>query len=418
MNSKYVEIITIGDELLIGQVVDTNSAWLAQRLNEIGFSVKQITSISDSKEHIKEALTQAQSRADIIIITGGLGPTKDDITKETLCEYFSMNMVEDKDTLESINRMFKQRGYTVTPLNRAQATVPDRCTIIPNNFGTACGLWFDEIDRIFIALPGVPFEMKGIVSQEIIPRLQKQFPLHKIIHRTVLITGIGESFLAETIKEWEESLDPTIQLAYLPSPGRMRLRLSLYNENYSAKIDKAIDELKQIIPQYIYGYDDQSFEQIVGDLLVKNNHTLATAESCTGGAIASAITSVPGSSRYFVGSIIAYANEVKEKMLSVSSETLLQKGAVSKDTVEQMALGVQKLYATDFAIATSGIAGPDGGTKEKPVGTVWIAVASPKGVISQKYLMGEERHITIEKTVVQALNMLREAIVPFYTASQ
>jgi nicotinamide-nucleotide amidase len=408
------EIITIGDELLIGQVIDTNSAWIGENLNMIGIKVHQITSISDNREHILKTLEEAEARADIILITGGLGPTKDDITKTTLCEYFDTRLVFNQDAYKNIEGIFLQRGYTVTELNRLQAEVPANCTVIMNLNGTAPGMWFERNNKIFVSMPGVPFEMKTMMSEQILPKLSAKLNLGFIIHKTILTQGVGESFLAKTIEDWEDSLPKSIKLAYLPQPGMVRLRLTAIGNN-KADILNLIEEqdqkLRQLIPDYIFGYDNETMESVVGNLLKKHKMTVSTAESCTGGRIAHLITSVPGSSEYFIGSVVAYSNRIKEAELGVKAESLEKYGAVSEVVVREMAEGIRKKFKTNFSIATSGIAGPDGGSDEKPVGTTWIAVATPEKTITQKFLFGEHRGRNIHKAALAALNMLRMEIL-------
>jgi nicotinamide-nucleotide amidase len=404
------EIITIGDELLIGQVIDTNSAWIGENMNLIGIKVHQITSISDDREHILKTLEEAETRADIILITGGLGPTKDDITKTTLCEYFDTNLVFNQDAYKNIEAIFLQRGYTVTELNRRQAEVPANCTPIMNLNGTAPGMWFERNNKIFVSMPGVPFEMKTMMSEQILPKFTAKLNLGFIIHKTILTQGVGESFLAKTIEDWEDSLPKSIKLAYLPQPGMVRLRLTAIGNN-KAEILNLIEEqdqkLRQLIPDYIFGYDNETMESVVGNLLKKHKMTVSTAESCTGGRIAHLITSVPGSSEYFIGSVVAYSNRIKEAELGVKAESLEKYGAVSEAVVREMAEGIRRKFGTDFSISTSGIAGPDGGSDEKPVGTTWITVATPEKTITQKFLFGEHRGRNIHKAALAALNMLR-----------
>jgi nicotinamide-nucleotide amidase len=404
------EIITIGDELLIGQVIDTNSAWIGENLNMIGIKVHQITSISDDRKHILKTLEEAETRADIILITGGLGPTKDDITKTTLCEYFGTNLVFNLNAYKNIEAIFLQRGYTVTELNRRQAEVPANCTPIMNLNGTAPGMWFERNNKIFVSMPGVPFEMKTMMSEQILPKFTAKLNLGFIIHKTILTQGVGESFLAKTIEDWEDSLPKSIKLAYLPQPGMVRLRLTAIGNN-KAEILNLIEEqdqkLRQLIPDYIFGYDNETMESVVGNLLKKHKMTVSTAESCTGGRIAHLITSVPGSSEYFIGSVVAYSNRIKEAELGVKAESLEKYGAVSEAVVREMAEGIRRKFGTDFSISTSGIAGPDGGSDEKPVGTTWIAVATPEKTITQKFLFGEHRGRNIHKAALAALNMLR-----------
>lgn len=404
------ELITIGDEILIGQIVDTNSAWMAEQLNLIGVNVVQISSISDGAEQIKIALDQALSRADIILITGGLGPTKDDITKKTLAEYFDDELVTDQSVVEHIERLFARFGKTITDLNRKQADLPSKCIALKNRQGTAPGMWFDHQRKVVVSMPGVPYEMKGLMKDEVLPRITESADLPVIVHRTVLTTGIGESWLSDKIEGWEVNLPSFVKLAYLPSPGRVRLRLSASGSDRNelmAAVDTAIGELKSMIGHLIYGEDTDSLQEVVGQLLLERKATVSTAESCTGGSIAGAITSVSGASVYFLGSIVSYDNEVKIGQLGVKPETLDAVGAVSEEVVCQMAEGVKSRLKTDYSIATSGIAGPAGGTEEKPVGTVWIAVSGPKGTQAKKFLFGDVRERNISRSVTAALNMLR-----------
>lgn len=404
------ELITIGDEILIGQIVDTNSAWMAEQLNLIGVNVVQISSISDGADQIKIALDQALSRADIVLITGGLGPTKDDITKTTLAEYFNDELVTDQSVIDHIEQLFGRFGKTITDLNRQQADLPSKCIALKNRQGTAPGMWFDHEGKVIVSMPGVPYEMKGLMKDEVIPRITEFADLPVIVHRTVLTTGIGESWLSDKIEGWEVNLPSFVKLAYLPSPGRVRLRLSASGSNRNelmAAVDTAIGELKSIIGHLIYGEDTDSLQEVVGQLLLERNATLSTAESCTGGSIAGAITSVSGASAYFMGSIVSYDNEVKIGQLGVKPETLDAVGAVSEEVVCQMAEGVKSRLKTDYSIATSGIAGPTGGTEEKPVGTVWIAVSGTNGTQAKKFLFGDVRERNISRSVTAALNMLR-----------
>jgi len=403
------EIITIGDELLIGQVIDTNSAWMAEQLNMIGIRVHQISSISDNQDHILSTLKEASQRASLILITGGLGPTKDDITKQTLCRYFGSTLVLNEEAYKNVEKIFAARGFVVSELNRQQAMVPSDCQVIPNPGGTAPCMWFEKDGCIYVSMPGVPFEMKSIMEQEILPRLQKS-PNNVIIHRTILTEGVGESHLATLIEPWEDALPPFIKLAYLPQPGMVRLRLTAYGTNrqeMQLAISKAEADLHTYAGKYIFGFDNDTVESIVGQLLQKKGCTLSTAESCTGGNIAHLITGIPGSSGYFKGSIVAYSNEIKEKFVGVNPETIAAYGAVSEQTVLEMAEGIRSRFSTDYAIAVSGIAGPEGGTDEKPVGTTWIAIATPSETFAKKFLFGEHRGRNIRKASVAALNMLR-----------
>lgn len=404
------EIITIGDELLIGQVIDTNSAWIAEQLNLIGIRVHQITSISDERGHILSTLAEAETRADIILITGGLGPTRDDITKTTLCEFFGTELIFNEEAFKNIETLFGLRGFPVTELNRKQAEIPANCTPLQNLNGTAPGMWFERDGKIFISMPGVPFEMKQMVTNEVLPRLSQRFISQFIVHKTILTQGVGESFLAKTIENWEDNLPENIKLAYLPQPGIVRLRLTAIGANKTElqnQLQDEISKIKIIIPDLIFGYNGDTLEQVVGQLLKAETKTVATAESCTGGYLAHLITGIPGSSEYYTGSVISYSNKVKIDELGVSEKSLERNGAVSKEVVTQMAVGLRKKINSDYALAISGIAGPDGGSVEKPVGTTWIALATPEKVIAQQFLFGEHRGRNIRKAALAALNMLR-----------
>jgi nicotinamide-nucleotide amidase len=408
------EIITIGDEILIGQVVDTNSAWMAEKLNLIGIKVKQISSVSDDENHIISAIDEAMERADIIFITGGLGPTNDDITKKTLCKYFDTKLVFHQEIYEHIENLFKGRNFPMIASNRQQADLPENCTIVHNRIGTAPGMWFTKNNKHVISMPGVPFEMKTIVEEELIPMIKSKFELPVIIHRTILTYGLGESFLAEKISNWENALPSNIKLAYLPSPEHMRLRMSISGDNkkeLELVLAKEEEKLKKIIDNHIFGYDNQTLPEIIGELLKNKRKTISTAESCTGGNITQLITSVAGSSEYFKGSIVAYSNQIKESILKVNPDDIKQHGAVSEAVVIQMAKNMRELFKTDYAIATSGIAGPAGGTTEKPVGTVWIAIASDDNVVANKYMFGNQRDINIRRTSTMALFNLRNIII-------
>lgn len=409
------EIITIGDELLIGQVIDTNSAFIATKLNEAGIFVHQITSVSDNREHIIEALGNAAQKADIVLITGGLGPTNDDITKLTLCEYFKVGLRFDPEAYKDVEYVFKIRGRAVTEVNRKQAELPENCVALRNKNGTAPGMWFDVKGKIYVSMPGVPHEMKALMEDEVIPKLKKQFTLPVIVHRNVLTIGIGESTLAEKIAAWENSLaQHGIKLAYLPSIGMVRLRLTTSGTDRTQLeeiVQKKIAELQSLIGEFIYGYENDTLEGIIGKILKERKQTIATAESCTGGYISHLITSIPGSSDYYVGSVITYSYEIKTLELNVNADLLNTKGAVSKEVVEQMASEVRRKFKTDYSIAVSGIAGPGGGTPEKPVGTVWIAIASPQRIFSKRFQFANNRLHNIQMTANAALNLLRKELL-------
>jgi nicotinamide-nucleotide amidase len=404
------EIITIGDEILIGQIVDTNSAWMATELNAIGVKIAQITSISDNPEHLVEALDNARERVDIVLMTGGLGPTKDDRTKDVLTSYFHSKLVLHHPTLDQIQSMFKARGLTNIQLNADQAMVPECCTVLSNLFGTAPGMWFEEDNVIFVSMPGVPFEMKQLMNNHVLPRLKTLSTKEKIVHRTIQTIGIPESFLAKKLEDWEDALPKHIHLAYLPSPGLIRLRLSAFGDDemvLETDVNNQVEKLNQIIPDAIFGYGEVSISQVVGELLKSKNVMVVVAESCTGGLISHEITSVSGSSEWFKGGVVAYSNEIKEKFLGVSSHTLAEHGAVSEQVVRQMAEGVREKMNAEYGIATSGIAGPTGGTPDKPVGMVWIAVAGPNETVASVYNFANNRERNITRASLTALDMLR-----------
>lgn len=407
------EIITIGDELLIGQVIDTNSAWMATRLNEAGIRVKQMTSVSDDPEHITKELKAALNRSAIVLITGGLGPTKDDLTKDTLCRFFNTTLVEDPKVVHDLTVYFKSRGRELTETNRKQAEIPASCTPVYNKNGTAPGMWFDFEGKVIVSMPGVPYEMKAMMNEVVIPKLSSLFQLPKVSHQTIITTGVGESFLSDLLEPWETRLPPYFKLAYLPSTGMVRLRLSCYqsNDDLELQLMEEVEKAKLLIGKYIYGFNDDTPEKIVGKLLIEKNQTLAVAESCTGGYISHLITSVPGSSTYYIGSTISYANEVKSRFLGVSQDVIADKGAVSEEVAKAMAEGVRSTLGSTWAISTTGIAGPGGGTPEKPVGTVWIGLAGPNVLIAKKFQFGNDRLRNIQITAISAFSMLRKEIL-------
>lgn len=412
-NSVKVEIITIGDEILIGQIVDTNSAWMSVELNKAGFEIVQITSVHDDAAHIVASLDLALERADVVLFTGGIGPTKDDITKQTLSRYFGMQLVFNDEVYKNIEQVLVNRSRAVNELTRTQAFVPDGCTVIQNRVGTAPVTWFEKNGKVIVSMPGVPNEMKHIMSTEVIPRLSQRYKTPTIIHKNVIVQGYPESALAMKIANWENALPADIHLAYLPNYGIIKLRLSGVSEDPLAlefSINQQIAGLTEILADAIVAYDDTPVEEMIGNLLTTKGMTLSTAESCTGGFIAHKITTVPGSSKYFKGSVVSYSNEVKVNVLNVLSDDIQLYGAVSRQVVEQMADNVRKLLKTDYALATSGIAGPDGGTAEKPVGLVWISVSSPKGVVSREFKFGNVRIQNIERTAQTAMLMLKEVI--------
>ncbi len=424
MNSDRINasIITIGDELLIGQVIDTNSAWMAQELNKIGIWLKRRVAVGDVRDEIWNALNEESRQANLILITGGLGPTADDITKPLLCDYFGGKLVINEEALNNVKNIFQR--YLNRPLlesNLKQAEVPDVCTVIQNKRGTAPGMWFDQkpADRskegkIFISMPGVPHEMKGMMSDYVLPRLPKIFNLPVVVHRTLLTAGIGESFLADRIKDFEAALPQHVKLAYLPNLGMVRLRLTATGkdiEKITVEANKLFKELQQQLHDVMVINEDKTLQEAVGQMLTEKGKTLSTAESCTGGYIAHLLTSIPGSSKYFMGGVVSYDNTVKEKVLLVDEDTIDNVGAVSEETVWQMAQGVKELTKTDYAVAVSGIMGPSGGTEQKPVGTVWIAVSGKFKSITEKIYVRYDRITNIENTALQALNILRKFIL-------
>jgi nicotinamide-nucleotide amidase len=408
-------IITIGDELLIGQVIDTNSAWMAQELNKAGIWVNRRLAIGDGRNDILQALEAESDDSNIILITGGLGPTADDITKPVLCEYFKTTLVINEEALENVKNIFtKILQRPLIERNLKQAEVPASCTVIQNKRGTAPGMLFEKNGKVFIAMPGVPHEMKGMMTDNVIPYLQNRFATNFISHRTLLTAGIGESTLADLIQDFENSLPPDIRLAYLPNYGMVRLRLTASATRagkWEARLDDLFSDLKTRVSEWMVTDQDISLQEVLGKILTERKQTLATAESCTGGHAAQLITSIPGSSAYFKGSIVAYDNEVKIKLLGVDPDILSASGAVSEETVRAMVRGVISLLKTDFAIATSGIMGPGGGTENKPVGTVWIAAGDSQEIITQKFWFRFDRQRNTELTTVNVLNLLRKFIL-------
>jgi len=408
------EIITIGDEILIGQTVDTNSAWMGQRLNDVGVDVDRVVSIRDTKEAIVEALENVKPKTKLVLLTGGLGPTKDDITKYTLQDYFGGDLVFNQEAYDNVERIFKMFKKEVIEVNRLQAMIPSTCIMLLNEMGTAPGMLFERDGVYYVSMPGVPYEMKHLIRTHVLPLIKEKLNPGVVIHRTILTQGLGESFLAEIIKDWQDSLHEEISLAYLPSAGMVKMRLTVKgrDEKFLNKlIEDAVAKLLPQIEKYVYGTENDTLESVVGALLKNDNATLSSAESCTGGNIARLLTTIPGSSAYFIGSVVAYHNNVKQNMLDVSENDLKTHGAVSEPVVLQMANGAKEKFGTDYAVATSGIAGPDGGRKDKPVGTIWIAVAGPKRTITRKFNFGNNRLRNIQKTSFMALNMLREELM-------
>lgn len=409
-----IEIITIGDEILIGQIVDTNSAWMAVELNKAGFQLAQITSVHDDAKHIKEALDRALLRAEVVLITGGLGPTKDDITKQTLCEYFETKLVFNPDVLENIKQLYHTRWSVMNELTKSQAMVPENCTVIQNRVGSAPITWFEKEGKVIVSMPGVPLEMKKVMSDEIIPRLQKHFKTPVIIHKTVQVYGIPESQLALKLTDWENDLPDYLHLAYLPNFGIVKLRLSGVGHDdlkLEFSINQQIETLKSILGNSIFAFEDKPIEKIIFERLKSLGLTVSTAESCTGGNIAHRLTLIPGISDCFKGAVVAYNNDIKINVLGVDAEDVEKYGAVSSQVAEQMAVGVRKLTQSDLAVATTGIAGPTGGTVEKPVGTIWISVCSQEHTITRTFIFGNfARENFIERSTMAALMMLNELI--------
>ncbi len=408
------EIITIGDELLLGQVIDTNSSWLGQELNKIGLRVHFKSAVSDSREAIRTSLLEASKRSKVVIITGGLGPTKDDITKITMCEYFNTELVLDQKVLEWVQSIFKNRNLPMLESNNQQAMVPKNCEVLWNRNGTAPGMWFYENGIAYVSMPGVPFEMKTIFEEEVVPKIISTFQLPAILHRTFQTIGIGESFLAKKIAVLEDALPSHIKLAYLPAVGAVRLRFSAFGENQAAlekELEPIVQHLYELIGDSIYAEGEKSIAQVVGELLINKQKTISTAESCTGGFLAHQITLVPGSSNYFIGSILSYANEIKTNEIGVKETTIEEFGAVSEACVIEMAHNIRTKFKTDYALATSGIAGPGGGTEQKPVGTVWIALATPNNVVAKCFQFGDNRERTIQRSALAAMEMLRKELI-------
>lgn len=412
-----VHIITIGDEILIGQIVDTNSAWMGTQLNDIGAAVTGITTVGDGAEDIRRAIRQATEAADVVLITGGLGPTKDDITKKVIADFFSVNLVFHEPTYARLERFFEKLGRQPTAAHRIQCMLPANVQVLTNKMGTAPGMWFDYRGGVIISMPGVPYEMKYLMTHEVIPRLREKFPVQAILHHTLMTAGEGESRIAERVEDIEAELPPHIKLAFLPNLGYVRLRLSgtaMDAVLLKQEVEALSGRLKERLGELVYGEDNQLLEENLGRLLQERKLTLATAESCTGGYVAHLITSVPGSSNYFMGSIVAYANAVKEQLLGVKVTTLEQHGAVSEATVQEMVSGTLTAMRTDLAVAISGVAGPGGGTAEKPVGTIWMAVGNTE--ITETYLLraGKDRMKNIQYAGNIALNLVRKFVLQHY----
>jgi len=409
-------IITIGDEILIGQIVDTNSAFIAKSLDRIGVEINEMISISDDKKHILDTFTKLQNTVDLVIITGGLGPTKDDITKKTFCDYFEDELIVNKEVekhvVELIERVMNRKA---SQINKDQALVPSKCTVLHNQVGTAPGMWMKKENTVFISLPGVPYEMKYLVENGIVPKVVQEYKRPYIIHKTILTYGQGESHVAERIEEWENNLPEFIKLAYLPAPGRVRLRLSARGtdkEKLETAIAENVKSLDAIIHDIIVGFDDdETLEVVVGKLLAKQNKTLSTAESCTGGKIAEVLTSVPGSSQYFKGSVVSYATETKINVLGIPESLIKEHSVVSREVVSAMAMSIKKMMKTDYAIATTGNAGPSKGDSKSEIGTVFIALATPNDIIVEEFNFGQPREKVIDRTVIKSLEILQKEIL-------
>ena len=413
MKEIVIKNISIGDELLIGQVINTNAAWLGEHLSNAGFQLDSTLTIGDSEKAILEAFNACMD-ADLVLVTGGLGPTADDITKPTVCKFFDTELEFCQAAYDNVVALFQRRGFQMSERNRSQAMLPKSCEYVPNTYGTAPCMWLEKNGVVFAFMPGVPFEMKGIFTDELLPRIKRRFPAVPYEKRVIMTTGIGESFLADKIKDWEEALPDFLSLAYLPQHGMVRLRLSGRHEDANllhATLDEQIEKLTQLIHEYIFAMQDQPIERTVFDLLINQGKTFASAESCTGGNIAHVITLIPGSSEVFKGTAVTYATPTKTKVLGVPADLIGQYGVVSQQVVERMATGVRNLMESDYGVATTGIAGPSGGTDEIPVGTVWIAVAAPSGVVSKRFNFGKDRENVINRATIAAYEMLRQQII-------
>lgn len=406
-------IITIGDEILIGQIVDTNSVSIAKHLNAAGMVVREKVAIGDDSRQIVACVERALEGTEAVIVTGGLGPTKDDITKKTLASMFGCDMVWNQTVADHVERMLEERGIEFNELNRGQAMVPTCCTVLFNAHGTAPGMWFERGGKVVVSLPGVPFEMEHLMQDEVMPRLKAHFELRQIVHRTMITAGLPESMLAKTIESWENALPPYLKLAYLPNPGAVRLRLSAYEvegESVSKEIDRQFERLRKIIPHHIIGFETATMQELVHELLIRRGLTLAAAESCTGGVIASRFTAMPGASAYFRCGVVAYSNEAKHDVLGVDAETIARCGAVSEEVARQMAEGARRIAGADYGVATTGIAGPAGGSVRKPVGTVWIAVATPRRTVAIIKQCGTDRGQIIDRASAFAISLLRDEL--------
>ena len=413
MKQILAEILTIGDEILYGQITDTNSQWISSELDQLGIKVIRKTTVGDTKKDILDAFAEAEQRADMVLITGGLGPTNDDLTMPMLAQYFESEIVMNDAVLAHVKHFFESRGRTFTELNKRQALVPKVAEVLHNEMGTAPGTWYERNGKVFVSMPGVPHEMKNLMKTLVLPKLAKHFKTPVIYHKLIKTVGIGESFLADKIKDWEDSLPEHISLAYLPSVGQVKLRLTAVGENreeLKADVQKLIDDLMPLATSYIYGYDDTTLEEAVGQLLKAQGKTIALAESCSGGYVQHKLTTIAGSSEYFQGGVVPYHNDHKINVLGVKPETLETHGAVSEECVKEMAEGVRNLFKADIGASSSGIAGPGGGTEDKPVGTVWIAFADGKETITKKLQLTQNRLLNIELTQIAVLNLVRKSL--------
>jgi len=413
MKTVLAEILTIGDEILYGQITDTNSQWMSAELDELGIRVIRKTTVGDTEKDILEAFSEAEKRADIVLITGGLGPTNDDLTMPMLAKYFDSKIVMNQDVLNHVQYFFERRGRVFTELNRNQALVPEIAEVLHNELGTAPGTWYERNGKIFVSMPGVPHEMKNLMKSLVIPKLSAFFQTPVIYHKLIKTVGIGESYLADKIKPWEDSLPKHISLAYLPSVGHVKLRLTAVGDDkeiLKQEVQSLIDDLMPMAAKYIYGYDGMTLEKAVGEMLLAKGKTIALAESCSGGYVQHKITSVAGSSAYFQGGVVPYHNDHKINVLGVNPDTLVQFGAVSEECVKKMAEGVRKLFKSDIGAASSGIAGPDGGTEDKPVGTVWIAYADGEQTVAKKLQLTQNRALNIDLTGISVLNLVRKSL--------
>ncbi len=408
------EIITIGDEILYGQILDTNTQWISLELDKLGIKTVRKSSVGDQASEITQILQEASSRADIVFITGGLGPTKDDLTKKVLADFFDCGLAMHTEALQDVTEFFAKRGRELSDINRDQALLPTKAQFVPNKQGTAPCMWFEEKGLIWVSMPGVPFEMKAIMETEVLPRVMKHFKTPVIFHKVIKTVGIGESYLSDLIQDWELSLPGYIKLAYLPSLGIVKLRLTAFGDDLKSLAADVETELARVMPlisSYVFGYEKEELAEVVGELLRKSKASLGVAESCTGGHLAHQFTQISGSSDYFTGGIVSYANQVKMEQLGVSASILSEFGAVSEPCIHAMAEGARKVLGTTYSLATSGIAGPTGGTEEKPVGTVWIALAHPEGVITRKLQLAGTRMQNIHMTSLASINLLRRFLL-------